>query len=160
MSDWVLSVGAVVLLTTVSGYIIPEGKLGKYVKGVFSILVLLVIIRPVINFDFSSISYVFDEQESEMVIQGNYLEYVFNEKTKGLEKGVVEIIKELDVNDVNVVIIQNMTENYGYEIKNVNINLKNAVINSDKEHINIIKEIKKTVSKYLNISEDLIDVVK
>ena len=51
MKVWIISIGAVILMTVISLYIIPEGKLGKHVKGIFSVLIIFVIINPVINFD-------------------------------------------------------------------------------------------------------------
>lgn len=158
MQGWVLSIGAVVILTTVAGFIIPEGKLGKYVKSVFSVIVLLVVVNPFLSFDANDFDSLFDAAEKNVVLQQDFIDYVFSKKTAALENETVKIIEETGVFAADVKIIHFTTENYVYSIKKVEINLKNAVIKTDKEHIDIIEEIEKKVSEYLSLDKSQINI--
>lgn len=158
MQEWVLSIGAVVILTAVAGFIIPEGKLGKYVKSIFSVIILLVITKPFLSFDANNFDSIFDTIHKDMVLQQDFIEYVFSEKTDALEGTTVKLIEESGVFNADVKIIHFITENYVYRIKKVEINLKNAVIKTDKEHIDIIEEIEKKVSEYLSLEKSQINI--
>ena len=46
LSAWVLSIVGIVVLTLMVDIIIPEGKTGKYIKGVFAMLTVFVIAMP------------------------------------------------------------------------------------------------------------------
>ena len=61
MKDWIISIVSVVLITNIVCLILPQGKMGRFVKNIFSILTVLVIIKPLIylkngNFDFGQIT--------------------------------------------------------------------------------------------------------
>lgn len=158
MKDWILSIGAVIFLTVIAGYIIPEGKLGKYVKGVFSILILFVIIKPVLSYDVTDLIFSSGTQQSVVNVQTDYLDYVFDKRTEDFEAQSVKEIENLDVLNAIVKIEYEITNSFNYNIKSVTVNLQNAVINSDKEHIVIIEEIKKTVSGLLAVGDEFISV--
>ena len=51
MNSYLLSISVIVFLTSIISLILPDGKMGKYVKSFFSILILLVIISPIFKFD-------------------------------------------------------------------------------------------------------------
>jgi stage III sporulation protein AF len=46
MAEWVLSIVGVVALTVLLDILLPEGQMNKYLKGIFSLLVILVVISP------------------------------------------------------------------------------------------------------------------
>ena len=50
MSNYVLSILGVVLLGIIIDVIIPSGKINKYIKSIFSIFIIAVIISPVVKF--------------------------------------------------------------------------------------------------------------
>ena len=43
MKTWIISISAIIILTSIFGLIIPESKIGKLIKSIFSILVVFVI---------------------------------------------------------------------------------------------------------------------
>ena len=61
MQGWIVSVVAVIVLGVMLEIVLPDGKITKYVKGTFSLLVIFVIIAPLpkllkseYNFDFQT----------------------------------------------------------------------------------------------------------
>lgn len=55
LSAWVLSIVGIVVLTLMVDIIIPEGKTGKYIKGVFAMLTVFVIAMPLPKFSIRSL---------------------------------------------------------------------------------------------------------
>ena len=47
---WIISVVGVILLSVLTDVLRPEGQMNKYVKGIFSILLIFVIIAPLADF--------------------------------------------------------------------------------------------------------------
>jgi stage III sporulation protein AF len=46
VSQWLLSITGVVLLSVLAEFVLPEGQINKYTKVIFSFVVLLVVIMP------------------------------------------------------------------------------------------------------------------
>lgn len=159
MNDWLYSIITVVIIISILSIIVPEGRLGKIVKGIFSIIILLILIQPFVNTSsldnskFDILSFEVDDK-----VQYEYLDYVFTKKIIALEKETKEIIEKCGVSNSTININYQVNDEEGFQINFVNINLSNAVINSDKEHIDIIEEIRNEVSKYLKINNELIRI--
>ena len=158
MKVWIISIGAVILMTVISLYIIPEGKLGKHVKGIFSVLIIFVIINPVINFDMDNFLDKVETGNQTVNIQYNYIDFVYKKRTENSRLQIEKALEDIGVIDSIVKIDYVITNTFSYSIKNVFINLEKSVIKSDKEHIDIIEEIKKIVSNLLLIGDELISV--
>lgn len=156
MKEWIISIASVVIFTSIISLIIPEGKMGEFIKGIFSLLIILIIIKPIFsltttNLDFSNIF-----NGAEIVLQNDYLDYISNKKTQKLTKECKEIIEKIGVKNADININYYVAENGNTTIKIVEINLKNAVLILNKEHIDIIDEIKNLISSYLLISSDMV----
>lgn len=156
MKSWLLSVCIVILLTSVLGLIVPEGKMGNYVKSFFSILVLIVIVSPVIkliNSDFAIGELV---DANSIYIKEDYLSFINDKKITSLKSDCEEILNKYGIYNAEIDVEYFITEDYIFSIKKVNIFLDNAVINSDSEHINIIESVKEAVSVLFNIEKDAV----
>lgn len=154
MKTWIISISAIIILTSIFGLIIPESKIGKLIKSIFSILVVFVMISPLSNIKNQSFS--FDDFVNIYSInyQNEFLDYIGEQKVDGLKNECEKIIKNKGVNNVFVDICYKYDVNKKFIIENAIINLKNAVIISDKANINIKEEIKKDISLYLQIDEN------
>lgn len=155
MKNYLLTISTTVLLTSVVSLILPEGKMGKYIKSFFSVLVLLVIISPVVSLSELDLKNTFSDSK---VIQEDYLEYIYTSKTSSLEKDCVNILKNFGVENAKVEIQYDIGENYEYSIKNAIIYLCDAVINSNGEHINNIEESISNISNYLQVERKFIKI--
>ena len=47
LSNWILSIAGIICLSVVLELILPEGQLNRYIRGVFSFIVVLVILLPI-----------------------------------------------------------------------------------------------------------------
>ena len=160
MKSWILSVGAMILLTAIITIILPKGKTSGLIKSVFALLSLLVIIQPVTalkngdsDFSIPSIS-----GGNEIIIQENYLEFIARKRNENNEKNCEKILTENGINGATVSIEYTTDENASYEIQKVTLNFENSVINSDKEHIYIIETAIEKIAEYLDTDSEVIEV--
>ncbi|MBQ8426622.1 MAG: hypothetical protein IJX16_02545 [Clostridia bacterium] len=155
MKEWIFSIGATVLLVSIITLILPDGKIGKFIKSIFSILILMVTIKPLISIDKSNINYESIFDVVDIKVQENYINYTFEERKKSYEYSCQEILIDLGIENAIVEIIYE-NSNMEFKILSVKINLINSVIKSYKEHIFIIEEIKKEITSYLNIDDSIL----
>ena len=47
LSAWVMSIAGIICISVLVELVIPNGQMNKYIKGIFSFIVLLVIISPI-----------------------------------------------------------------------------------------------------------------
>ena len=154
MIDWILSVGTTIIFASIISIIIPEGKMNSYIKSILSILVILVIIKPMLTTTIND--YDFDKilNQDVVVLQDDFLNYTNDKKIQNIIKKCKTIINEIGIENPVVNIDYFVEENNQITIKEAKINLRNSVIISDKEHIDIIEDVKTVISDYLNIASD------
>ncbi len=159
MKSWILSVGAMILLTAIVSIILPKGKTSGLIKSVFALLSLLVIFKPVAALKNGSIEFplTFVSGGQDIIIQDNYIQYVFNKKNENNQKYCEEILSENGIDKAIVTIEYYVEEIATYKIQKVILNLEKSVINSDKEHIHIIETAIEEIAEYLNIDTEVIE---
>ncbi len=160
MSNWVLSVASIVILSCIITMLLPEGKLSKYIKTVFGIVVILVMVQPVLNIKSSELNFDLFYEREQIVFQKDYLLFASSEKIKGLEENCEKILDEKGFNNVKVSINYNTDELGQAYIEKVILDFNKEVIISDKKHIDIIEDIISPISKYLNIDEKQVYVIE
>lgn len=158
MKSWIISVCALAIITTIILIILPQGKLGQYIKNIFSLLLVIVIIQPIVKINFDTLSYDFFNYDIEVELQDNYLTYVTNSRVENLELKCENIILNLGVKGASVDIQANIKDFDFKKIDKVLINLEKAEIINDNSHIDIIEQIISNVSEYLSVEKKLVVV--
>lgn len=155
VSSWILSVAGIICVSVLIEFIMPDGQMNKYIKSIFSFVIILVIILPLPKLfkkQNSSIS-VFDYEEINL--QNDYLYELNLSKLSSITKVIESDIKELGYNDVSLSISADIFDEK-IDYRGIYVNLNNLVISNDFEHKNIteIKEdITKVIGKYINDGE-------
>ena len=155
MKEWIISIVAVVLITSIVCLILPQGKMGKFIKNIFSILTMLVIIKPIIylkDFDYN-----FDNlgSNNEVTIQENFLDYIYSKRIEEYKQNCLKITKDFGVENASVEIYYDI-DNQAIKITLIEINLRDSVILSDKGHIHIKEGIITNISTYLNVEKNMV----
>ena len=158
IKGWVITICSVVLLTTIITIIVPNGKTAKVIKGVFALLTTLIIISPISNVVNNGFSFNSFENGNIIEIQQEFIDYIGGKRVEEYKKGCDKILTDIGISNAQIEIKYTLDDNNVFSIKNVNVNLKSAVINSNSTHIDIIKDVKKALSQYLSISENEVDV--
>ena len=115
---------------------------------------MIVIIQPItsiksLNFNFENVF-----QENQIELQYDYLEYVANIRINNYIDNCKKIAKDVGVDGLIVEIMYEIDENNEIILNNILLNFKNSVIISDKEHIDIIEEVKTSICKYLDVEQN------
>lgn len=158
MKNWVLSIITTVFILSLIALILPSSKLSKHVKNTLSFIVVLVIVSPIINLKNIEVDFEKLFEYENVVIQQEYIEYLNQKKIRILTDDCQKLIQKDGVEGARIRLNYTINENSVVIIQNVAIYLDNAVINSEKEHIVIIEKLKKTLSEYLKINEDMVIV--
>lgn len=154
MKNWILSIVSIIIIIEIISMILPEGKMGKYIRGTFSLFIMLLILRPMLNFNLDNLYQdITFSNKYEVVYQDDYLEYTTEKKKKGIEDNVRNTLSHCGIFDAYFVIDYSCDTNNCLIAEKVSVNLENAVIISDKEHINIIEDVKTAISILLSIDK-------
>ena len=159
MKEWIISVVSVVFIVSISSYIVPEGKIGDYIKGIFSFLLIFVIVKPLFSVndnDFTLKSLTVNSANIE--VQTNYLDYVYDKKYQNLLTDCINSLEQLGIKNTSIDIKYTINENGIFNLEKIIVNLQNAVMNTNKEHIDIIEEIKNNFVNKFEISKDKVIV--
>ena len=156
MTAWLIRVVAVVLFISLLTVMIPDGKTGKFIKPILSLVIVGVIFTPIL--------YGFDKTGGLTVSSGKeygnalnydekYIYFVFDKKIENCENNCKDILSEYGINGATVTIQYSVDKDYSVSFNGVFVNLKNAVINGEEENINLVSEIKKKLAEYLHMDE-------
>lgn len=145
--SWLLGLVGVVLLSVLADVLLPSGQTNKYIKGIFSLLVILTLITPIIklkNADFNISDIIGGD---EIAIDNDFISEVSDREVTALES---RIEKELDNRGIK-------TEKVVLTISDGNINSITSVSVRISE-IDDADTVKRVVSEMLSISEDIVEV--
>ena len=150
MSSWILSIVGIVCLGVIIDIFIPEGQTNKYIKGVFSLLIVFVIISPLpklLNNDLNLSNFINDVNTE---IDINFISIVNKQKVDAIKNLLTNALnnKNIKVESIDV------TCNYfqeEFEIMSIFVDISNIeekdkneakslIINVILDNININKE--------------------
>ena len=151
MAGYILRVLGIVVAGVIIDVIIPSGSINKYIKSIYSIFVVAVLISPILNFVSNKSEFTFNYNNYE--IDQELYEYITNQRVNSLQ---LDIKEELELNgfegvDININFsLENNTLNYN----SCTINLEKLVIDADKQHINKYEFIKEVVKDYTDLTDE------
>jgi len=147
MDGWILSIIGMVFLGVIFEIIVPEGKTNNFIKSIFTIIFMFVVISPILKLvkkqeliDFPSFfNYSQDEKTEQSLLElkiqiENYL------ATNGIEGVLIELSGYLSKNDL--------------KIEKVYVDLSNSVIMEKYEHIDKYKLITMLIKEKVEIDEE------
>lgn len=157
ISNWILSITGVICLSVVAEFILPYGQTNKYVKGIFSFVLLLIIVSflpQILNqkIDFSSIF----NYESSITVDEDYLYEANLDKLTYYKQNIENKIKSHGYDNVSVYISCNIKD-IQMKFKSITVDLKSLVISKEAEHKNIAKireDITKIILSFVEIDEE------
>lgn len=157
-TGWVLQIVGVVILSVLVDIIIPEGQTSKYIKSIFSVVVILVIVSPIpklISMEFS-VEEVFKDEQVEYVDE-QFLEFYKEIQTTQIINNITAMLENSDykVKSINVETNPNKTD---LELQKILIILNKKGINWENGHINITEKVRQIVLSIVNINEESVVV--
>lgn len=155
MKEYILSIVSVILLTAAVGVILPEGKTGQFVKGIFAVATLVVILTPLANLGAGEPAFDFPES-AETAYDEGYLDYIYDKRCASYETALEAYIGEQGCEGEAEVCYG--LDDREFFVTKVIINLKISGISDEDEHIYIMSQIQKTAAEYCNVEEDKVQI--
>lgn len=159
MKEWIINISITAITITAVSLIVPDGKTGKIIKAILPFFVLLSVVKPILNIDYEQkVTELFSDVQGGEALQDDFLFSITEKRIADLEKKCEMILSAKGISGANVKIEYNYI-NGGYEINSATVNLKNSVINSDKEHIDI-NEIETTLKNFLSLNRGTVKIIE
>lgn len=158
LSNWILSIAGIICLSVVVELILPDGQMNRYIKGIFSFIVVLVILLPIpklLNKNFN-ISDILDGSEIEA--DQDYLYQLNLDKINLVKEQVEEEISKHGYQNVKVYINCDIFDN-AMQFKSITVDLTSLVITENAEHKDITKikkDITNIIKNHVDIDEEAI----
>lgn len=154
MTAYILSIIGVVFLGVLVDVILPEGDMNKYIKGMFGIVALFVIVSPINkilnnNINIEDVFY----NTSATIVDKDFLEATNNQIKNQIEASLETQLLNAGFKNINVELECNLSAEQ-FEIKKVIVDISKMVINQNMTHINKYTEIKKVVINFVDVEEE------
>lgn len=157
MGAWLLKITGVIALSTLSSLLIPNGQTKKYVRGIFALITLFVLVSPLpklLKSDFSGFPNAFDTV-SELEIDETFLYGVATNAYKTQERNIEKFLKEMGIEAKVKFVVKSETSS---EIDYVNVILSDKSFERDKSNSIDIGALKNEISKFSGVPEDKLRV--
>lgn len=153
ISSYLLSIAGVAIISVLVDLILPSGSVSKYIKGVFALILVFVIISPLpklVNKDWD-ISNVFQTSSAE--VDEKYLNNLKNQQVDKLVSDIKIFLSDAGFDGVDI-LIETDKSNYNLKINYIFVDLQNLVLNKNNQHINYYTAITKLICEQCNIKEE------
>ena len=158
MKEWVVNIAFTIFFVSLITLLLPSGKLSKQIKSVLSLIVVIIVIQPLLSIKESEINFDTFIYGENYQVQEDYLDYFTAEKIKNFKDKCSSMLKENGIEGAKCEFEYNYVENYVLEIKQIVVDIKKAVIKLDKQHIDIIEQIKTLVANSFNVEKNCVVV--
>lgn len=148
MSGYILSILGIVVAGIIIEVIIPTGTISKYIKSVYAIFVVAVLLMPLINF--LNKNHGLQLSYSDIELQQNLINYISKSRVEKTETNIEQHLSNEGFNSIDIK-LNYLIENNEIVYKICEVNLTNLSISEDKQHINKYEFIKEVVISYTNL---------
>ena len=142
MSAWLLSIVGVVSLGVLIELLLPEGENSKYIKGIFSVIVIFVIVSPLPKLVKGESVDWFSPSGGEIQMDDTYYQSAKEDIQRKLIQSVEDKLKENGYNDLSYDI--QFDEEYVYLFDSIAIDSGGM---SDEEWMALVKYIQSAVGR-------------
>lgn len=101
---WLLALMGVVLLSVLVDILLPSGQTTKFIKGIFSIIIIMVIITPLIRLKDKDFSFSGIFESSEIEVDETFIAKSKMRQYEQKEKEIAEILKNNKISVEELVI--------------------------------------------------------
>lgn len=151
MSGYILSILGIVIVGVLVDIVVPSGTINKYIKSIYAIFVLAVILSPVIKF--LSNTHDINVNITGYEINEDLMNYINTNKIKSIETNIENKLKDEGFDGIDIKINYSIESNE-LMINSCTVNMQNLVITSDKQHINKYEFIIEVVREYTNLAAE------
>lgn len=151
MKTYIISILGVAVLGIIIDIIMPNGSINKYIKSIYSIFIVAVIIGPLINLISRKDN--IDLIYKDYLVDEKIINYINEYKVNSIENNIKYQLKEEGFDGIDI-LIEYSTENNELILNFCKVNLTNLEISADKQHINNYEFITEIVKKYTGLIDE------
>lgn len=158
ISSWVVSITVIVCLSVLVELILPDGQMNRYIKGIFSFVIVFVIISPIPKLLNQEISLEIFNQDESFTLDEDYLFQVNLDKLNSLQSLVENECESKGYLHTKIYLNADIFDN-DMRVKSATVDLSNLVISTSAEHNDISKikkHINQIITSYIKIEEESI----
>ena len=150
VSGWVLSIVGVVVLTTIIEIIMPNGSINKFIKGIFVLFTIFIMISPITRINIGSL---FGVNTPNLNLDEEYIEDVNMKKLEEYKILIKDSLSGQGYKNISLD-IHGKTLNGELKINTIFVDLCNLVLNNEALNINKYEHIKKIIIKIVDVAEE------
>ena len=154
MSTWILSIVGIAFLGVMIDVVSPSGAINKFIKSIFSVLVLFVLVSPIKNLLTKS-EIDINQVSNELIEDKNFLFNYNQNLASSYENRIEDRLNQEEINGVDVVILLDLTKDE-FEIQEVSVYIQNLVLTDKITHKNKYEKIKEAITSVLNVSKEIV----
>ena len=154
MSTWILSIVGMAFLGVMIDVVSPSGAINKFIKSIFSVLVLFVLVSPIKNLLIKS-KIDINQVSNELIEDKNFLFNYNQNLASSYENRIEDRLNQEEINGVDVVILLDLTKDE-FEIQEVSVYIQNLVLTDKITHKNKYEKIKEAITSVLNVSKEIV----
>ena len=156
ISAWIMSITGIICLSVLVELILPNGQMNKYIKGIFSFIILLVIISPIPKLLHKEFDYTNMFGNNEIQVQEDYIYQINLDKISAIQNNINDEIVSYGYCNVVARIDSDIFDST-ISFKAVYVDLSQLNISKEAVHTNIIdikKDILKIVTSLTNLENE------
>lgn len=153
MSGYILTILGIVLAGILIDIIVPTGKINKYIKSIFAIFVVAVILMPVVKFIAKSDEITINYNDYE--IEQNLMDYIFSSRVTAYENEIIEVLENNGLSNIDIKINYSINSNE-LSLNSCEVNLKNMTSSNIEMHNNRYEFIAETIKEITNLTDEVI----
>ncbi len=143
MKAYLLAVSGAILISAVLACILPDGKMGKFIRGMSRLFVFSVLLLPLLNL-FSGKGFVFSAANIEE--DGSYLTYCAETLAKEDEEEIANLILEEFPLEIGIDVVRSAEP--GFPRKKISVKIYDSGLLGEEEHIHILSCIEELLEGY------------
>lgn len=149
MKGWILSIVGIVFIGVILDIILPEGKTSKFIKHVFSIFLMFVVITPITKLSINKNWF-----NNDVVVDSNFIYETNIQKVEALTETIKQELNKAGIQNSQVVIYSNVfSEDLIINSVYVDLNSSNITVTNE-----IKNKVVSVVTSILNISDSEVNV--
>lgn len=145
--SWLLALTGVVLLSVLVDILLPSGQTNKFIKGIFSILIIFVILTPLIRLKNDDFSFSGLFESGSIEVDETFIKNVKVRQFEQKENEIKDVLKNYEITVEELVIT--------FDSKDINNIIGVTVRTKNKEQTSTIKRI---IGVILGVDEQYIIV--
>lgn len=153
ISSWVLSIAGIVCISVIIEIIMPEGQMNKYIRGILSFIIILVIISPLPNL-LKAKNIDINPTINQIEIQQEFIDNFNIAKKDAYEGNLSRLMENLGYEGINFQ-LSLKTDGERCYFDKLFVDLSKLVIKENAQHKDIVEIKEEILGEVSNVIKDV-----